>query len=113
MGAMAIRIVSNVTIDPDHVEDYLEYWPRRSAECRAERGALQYQVFRSIEYPNEMALLELWADQESYDEHWAAQSLIPNRPQFPRAPRATWRDGLEFYFQHQYFKLVNNVWVPE
>lgn len=109
---MAIRVVSNVTIAPDAVAGYLDYWRRRSAECRAEPGALQYQVFRSIEQPNEFALLELWSDQETYDRHWAAQRAIPDRPVFPRAPRSSGRDGIEFYEQ-RYYTLVDGRWVPQ
>jgi quinol monooxygenase YgiN len=108
---MAIRVVSNVTIAPDAVEDYLTYWRERSAQCRAEEGALQYQVFRSIEEPNQFALLELWSDQDTYDRHWAAQRAIPDRPVFARAPRPDGRDGIEFYEQ-RYYTQVDGRWVP-
>jgi quinol monooxygenase YgiN len=108
---MAIRVVSNVTVAPEAVDAYLDYWRRRSAECRAEPGALQYQVFRSIEEPNEFALLELWADQQTYDAHWAAQRAIPDRPVFPRAPRRQGRDGIEFYEQRYYIQ-ADGRWVP-
>ncbi|MDG4834346.1 antibiotic biosynthesis monooxygenase [Solwaraspora sp. WMMD1047] len=108
---MAVRVVSNVTIEPEAVDEYLAYWRQRSGECRAEPGALQYQVFRSIEEPNEFALLELWSDQETYDAHWAAQRAIPDRPTFPRAPRSQGRDGIEFYEQ-RYYRLVDGRWVP-
>src|SRR5690606_12553936 len=94
------------------LESYLEYWPVRSAECRAEPGCLQYEVFRSLEFPNQFALLEAWADQESYDAHWTAQQQIPNRPRFERAPRANGRDGLEFYHELTYYRLEEGRWVP-
>lgn len=109
---MAIRIVSNISVSPDAVEPYLGYWRQRSPECRAEPGNLQYQVFRSIEQPNEFALLELWADQETYDRHWELQRSIPDRPSFARVPRSQGRDGIEFYFDHRYFALVDGRWQP-
>jgi quinol monooxygenase YgiN len=110
---MAIRIVSNVAIDPAEVDGYLRYWSQRSPQCRAEAGCQQYQVFRSIEVPNEFALLELWSDQGAYDAHWVAQRAIPGRPVFPRVPRTHGRDGLEFYFDQRYYKLRDGRWVPE
>jgi quinol monooxygenase YgiN len=110
---MSIRIVSNVAIEPSQAEKYLAYWRQRSAQCRAEPGCEQYQVFQSIETPNEFALLELWSDQEAYDAHWSAQRAIPGRPVFDRVPRAQGRDGLEFYFEQRYFKLADGAWVPE
>jgi quinol monooxygenase YgiN len=110
---MAIRIVSNVSVDPDAVDDYLAYWRMRSDQCRAEAGCTQYQVFQSIEVPNEFALLEGWEDQQTYDAHWAAQRAIPGRPVFPRVPPTRGRDGLEFYFDQQYFHLEDGQWVPD
>lgn len=110
---MGIRIVSNVSIAAESVDPYLSYWGERSPICRAEPGNLQYQVFRSIEEPNQFTLLELWEDQETYDRHWSAQLAIPNRPVFPRAPRTRGRDGIEFYFDHRYFRLDDGRWVPE
>ena len=112
MSGPAIRIVSNVTIDPEAVEAYLAYWRTRSVQCRAEPGCLQYQVFGSIEESNQFALLELWTDQAAYDEHWSAQRAIPNRPVFPRVPRPQGRDGIEFYEQRS-FVQVDGRWVPQ
>ena len=109
---MAIRIVSNITIAPDAVESFLAYWRERSPQCRAERGCLQYQVLRSVEEPNEFALLELWTDQDAYDEHWATQRAIPDRPTFPRVQRGHGQDGIEFYEQ-RYFVQIDGRWVPE
>ncbi len=108
---MAIRIVSNICIADEDIPAYLEWWRERSKVCRAERGNLQYEVFRSIEHPNQFALLEAWEDQETYDEHWEAQQQL-DRPTFARAPRTTGRDGLEFYHDLQYYRLVDGQWVP-
>jgi quinol monooxygenase YgiN len=110
---MAIRIVSNISVEPSQIQDYLDYWAHRSPQCRAEPGCLQYQVLRSVEIPNEFALLELWEDQETYDTHWAAQLQIPNRPAFARVPRTHGRDGLEFYFDQRYYHLENGQWVAD
>jgi quinol monooxygenase YgiN len=106
---VAIRVVVNTHVKDENIEAMLAYWGAKSALCARERGNLQYETFRSIVDPNNFALLELWRDQDSYDEHWQAE-LSRSKPSFDNGPRRTGRDGVEFYFEHRYYRHTNGIW---
>jgi|HubBroStandDraft_2_1064218.scaffolds.fasta_scaffold332775_2 quinol monooxygenase YgiN len=106
---MAIRVVINTHVKPEHTDAMLAYWRQKSALCSAEEGNLQYETFRSVIEPGHFALLELWRDQPTYDRHWQAE-LRRDKPSFDRGPRARGRDGVEFYFEHRYYQHRNGIW---
>jgi heme-degrading monooxygenase HmoA len=91
---MAIRVVINTHVKPEHTDAMLAYWRQKSALCSAEEGNLQYETFRSVIEPGHFALLELRRD----------------KPSFDRGPRARGRDGVEFYFEHRYYQHRNGIW---
>lgn len=109
---MPIRVVVNTHADDATVDELTAYWREKCRTCEGERGNLQYEVFRSITHPENFALLELWADQESYDEHWAAE-LARKKPLPERAPRRVGRDGVEFYFDQRYYVYTDGRWQPK
>jgi quinol monooxygenase YgiN len=106
---VAIRVVINTHVRDEHVDEMVAYWRGKNELCSAEDGNLQYETFRSIVDPNNFALLELWRDQSTYDAHWQAELGRP-KPSFDRGPRRTGRDGVEFYFQHRYYRHENGIW---
>jgi quinol monooxygenase YgiN len=91
-----------------------------AAESRLEPGCIQFENFRSIDYPENTCLMELWESPEIYDIHWLnrlmQQAPRPGQPPAPPRPtppeRRYGKAGLEWY-AHNYFTLVGNVWQPE
>lgn len=106
---MPIRVVVNTHIRPENKDAMFAYWREKSRLCTAEEGNLQYEIFQSIIDPNNIALLELWQDQERYDQHWQAE-LRMDKPSFDRGPRSSGRDGVEFYFDQKYYHHENGIW---
>lgn len=106
---MPIRVVVNTHVAESSVPEMIEYWNEKNRLCEAEDGNLQYEVFRSLSRPENFALLELWRDQETYDRHWQAELSRPKlTPE--KGPRRHGRDGVEFYFDHRYYRHENGVW---
>ena len=106
---MPIRVVINTHVRDEHKAEMFEYWQQKCRTCTAEDGNLQYEVFQSIIDPSNIALLELWQDQTTYDKHWQTE-LAMTKPSFDRGPRRTGRDGVEFYFDHKYYRHEKGIW---
>ena len=106
---MPIRVVVNTHVAESSVDEMIAYWKDKSALCEAEEGNLQYEVFRSLSRPENFALLELWQDQRTYDAHWEAELKRP-KPSPEKGPRRHGRDGVEFYFDHCYYRHENGIW---
>ncbi|MGE0057543.1 MAG: hypothetical protein AB7P33_12110 [Dehalococcoidia bacterium] len=91
-----------------------------AAESRLEPGCIQFENFRSVEFPENTCLMELWSSPDIYDIHWlnrlTQQAPRPGQPAAPPRPtppeRRYGRAGLEWY-AHSYYTLVDNVWQPE
>ena len=95
----------------------------RIAECAAPRlepGCVQFENFRSVEYPENTCLMELWTTPEIYDIHWlnrllqqASRASSGPPPASPaQVERRHGSPGFEWY-AHSYFALVDGVWQPE
>lgn len=106
---MPIRVVVNTHVAESAVPEMIAYWNEKSRLCEAEEGNLQYEVFRSLSRPENFALLELWQDQATYDRHWAAELTRP-KPTPEKGERRHGRDGVEFYFEHCYYRHENGIW---
>jgi quinol monooxygenase YgiN len=104
-----IRVVINTHVRDEHRGEMFEYWKAKSEMCQAEEGNLQYEIFESIIDPSNIALLELWADQRTYDKHWQNEMTM-DKPSFDRGPRRMGRDGVEFYYDHKYYRHQNGIW---
>lgn len=91
-----------------------------AAESRLEPGCIQFENFRSVEFPENTCLMELWASPDIYDIHWlnrlTQQAPKPGQPPAPPRPtppeRRYGRAGMEWY-AHSYYTLIDNVWQPE
>lgn len=74
-----------------------------------EPGAVQYELFRSVEHPEKVVLMEHWASRALYDQHWTKQMREQGAPDAEQA-RAL-RPTFEFY-PHAEYELVDGVWEP-
>ena len=90
-----------------------------ATESRLEPGCIQFENFRSVAFPENTCLMELWSSPEIYDLHWLnrlvqqaprpGQAATPARPQVERRYGTP---GFEWY-AHSYYTLIDNVWQPE
>ncbi len=138
--ALFVRSADNVWVRADERERVEAVrWPARSAvriaiqnnlatedeprtiktclETRGEPGCLQFEYFRSLQFPENTVLLELWRDPDIYDLHFLnrlkARKFASEPPQ-ARSPsaRAHGQGGFEWY-QHTFFTEIDGVWQPE
>lgn len=72
-----------------------------------EEGALEYQLFRSVEEPSKLILLEHWASKALYDKHWSEQVAREGVP----VANPDCDVQIEFY-QHACYELLDGVWQP-
>lgn len=72
-----------------------------------EDGALQYELFRSIEHPEKVVLHEHWASKELYDKHWREQVEREGLPDLSQLSDVK----VEFY-QHANYSIVDGIWQP-
>jgi quinol monooxygenase YgiN len=108
-----VRVVVNIHVKPGDEEALRREWVSTYEFCNAQRGCVQYELMQSTTTPSNFAILEHWADQEVYDEHWAIESErdIPFAHLLDWGERITGRDGVEFY-EHGYSQVVDGKWVP-
>jgi quinol monooxygenase YgiN len=108
-----IRIVIQMTVDPA-----ADIAPRlvSSANTRAELGCEHFEFMRSLEHPENMVLIELWTDAETYDIHWldrVRQRRGPPPSAMPSPIKRAYGDvGFEFYNEARYV-LSRGVFQPE
>ena len=110
-----VRIVISSSTDPASDESFYAY----SAETRAQAGCLEFDFFRSLEFPENNLHLELWAGPPAvYDDHYALRTLQVlygqglARPPSSPVERRYGTAGFEFY-QHQFYTHADGVWEPE
>lgn len=70
---MAIRHLVTIQVAPGRVEDFASAFKAVQAMAQREEGCEQYELFRSLDEPNKVVLLERWANQELLDTHMAAE----------------------------------------
>jgi quinol monooxygenase YgiN len=111
-AAGAVRILIQMTSDPssDPAGSIAT-----SVATRAELGCEEFEFFRSIEFPENLALVESWSSPEIYDVHWMAR-LVEQRanPRQRAAPleRRYGENGFEWYSQCRY-GASSGIWQPE
>ena len=109
------RIILQNATDPTQDHAFIPY----CADTRAERGCLEFAYYRSLEFPENNLLIELWdAPAAVYDEHYYSRTLqklhstgVP-QPPWPRVERRYGANGSEHY-DHCMFTLIGGVWQPE
>lgn len=110
-----VRIINQGTSDPENEGDRTKY----TNDTREEPGCIQFEQYRSIEFPVHVTNLELWTDPRIYDYHYLNRILqrqwgLLTRPAGSSTPipRVNGENGFEFY-QSSYYALVDGVWQPE
>jgi quinol monooxygenase YgiN len=85
---MPIRLVVLFNVLPGRADDFVSAWDGRLDEVRKEPGCEQYELFRSTERPDIVALLELWSSPDTLALHAEAnqqrtpigRDLLDGRP---------------------------------
>lgn len=81
-------------------------------ETLREPGCLEFTWMRGVEDQRHILLLELWASQRLYDQHWVLRQRTASGGQASRRiERTRGSNGLEFY-RHQEFRLLYGRWLP-
>ncbi len=78
----AIRILIFVALGPGesnerHIQD--------SVETRQELGCEEFIFYRSLDFAENVALIETWSSPEIYDIHWKRR-IAPGAPSYPEPP---------------------------
>lgn len=89
---MPVRLVVTFNVLPGKADDFIAAWPERQAEVYQEPGCEQYELFRGVESPNKVVLLELWSSAETLQAHAElnqkrtpiARDLLDGRPVLER-----------------------------
>ena len=115
-ATLPVRFISQNTSDPSLPGQPQTYY----GESRAEEGCLQFEPYRSIEFPENALTLELWDTPQAIEKHWLSrltQRIYPGtgtgpspRPEPP--PRRYGQPGSE-WSQTTWYAFVDGVWVPE
>jgi quinol monooxygenase YgiN len=77
---MPVRLVVSLQAQPGKGAELLKAMEQRCAEARQEPGCLQFEAFQSGHNPDDLCLLELWADQAALDVHAAVNASHPPNP---------------------------------
>jgi quinol monooxygenase YgiN len=114
-AADGVRIIIQATSDPTVDGTMSEF----ILKTRQEPNCLQFDYYRSLDYPENSLHLELWDGPQAYDVHYLNRILDRQwgtsvRPAntSAQATRVYGRDGMEFY-QHNFYTRVGTVWQPE
>ena len=77
---MPVRLVVSFTAEPGKGAELAREYRARCAEVAKEPGCLQFEVFQSALDPDNLVLLELWADQAALDVHAKVNTTRPPLP---------------------------------
>lgn len=80
-------------------------------ETLREPGCREFAWMSSVEVPGHVLLLETWASQRIYDQHWVLRRRTGSAPARQRGERIHGTDGAEFY-RRQEFRLLYGHWLP-
>lgn len=116
-ATLPVRFISQGTSDPSLPGQPQQYWD----DSRVEEGCMQFEPFRSIEFPENSLNLELWDTPQAIEKHWLnrlTQRIYPAAGSPPAAPRPApperryGQAGSE-WSQSTWYALVQGVWMPE
>lgn len=109
------RVILQTSNDPAGDAAFLPY----CAETRTHKGCLEFAFYRSIEFPENNLLLEVWESPAAvYDEHYYLRTLQRlygtgiAQPPWQPLERRYGTNGSEHY-EHCMFTLIGDVWEPE
>lgn len=66
---MAVRIIVPIQAAPGKKDELIQVLQTLSREVRQEGGCEQFEIYQSTERPDQLALLELWADEAAQKAH--------------------------------------------
>jgi quinol monooxygenase YgiN len=70
---MAVRHVVTVRVAEGRAEDFAAAFRALRESAVREPGCEQYELFRSVDDPDTMVMLERWSSRELLDRHMAAE----------------------------------------
>ena len=70
---MAIRHVVTIQVAPGRADDFARAFKALRAIVQQQDGCEQYELFQSVDDPENVVLLERWASQELLDRHMEAE----------------------------------------
>ncbi len=91
---MAIRLVVSLQAQAGKGAEYAAAFLPITKEVQEEPGCLQYEIFRSADDPDNLVLLERWADQAALDAHMV---VLRARGPLPTAGLGEGRPAMERY----------------
>ena len=77
---MAIRLVVTFKAQPGKTEDFASAFKPLAQITQAEQGCEQYQLFRALDAPDTLVLLERWTSAEDLDAHMTAMQARGGPP---------------------------------
>ncbi len=106
--ADTIRILIFVAVDPDEPNG-----PRiqDSVETRQEPGCGEFIFYRSLDFAENVALIETWSSPEIYDIHWKRRIAQDAQP-YPEPPERRYGETSFEWYQHTDYKLIDGLWQP-
>ncbi len=66
---MAVRLVIPMESAPGKRDELIEAFRTLSPQVREEDGCQWYELYQSVERPDQLVLLELWADEGALEVH--------------------------------------------
>jgi quinol monooxygenase YgiN len=70
---MAIRHVVTIQVAPGRVDEFAGAFKALQAIAQQEEGCEQYELFRSLDDPAKVVLLERWTSRELLEKHMEAE----------------------------------------
>jgi quinol monooxygenase YgiN len=107
------RVLVNLHVGLDKEQPFLHAWLAHAEACRGETGVRQFELFRSVAFPENFLLAELWDDRESFERHFAADHGRSSRSSLLELGyRRHGEDGIEIYAPQRLFAVVDGIAVP-
>lgn len=66
---MKIRLNVTVTVNPEFHDEVVEGLNALAAGSRAEEGCIGYEIYQNTIRPDQLIIVETWADQAALDAH--------------------------------------------
>ena len=84
---MTLRLVITMTAAPGKSDELAARLRERNAGVLNEPGCEQFEIFKNMQNPDELVLLEIWKDQASLDAHVEVNKTRPVLPDGLRLAR--------------------------
>jgi quinol monooxygenase YgiN len=75
-----VRLVAQLTLNPNSTGAFYSAWRERLENVRTENGCLQYEIFRSMDDPRRVAMVEAWESVEAFEAHTWLDASRNSRP---------------------------------